>query len=179
MWRRLLAQRLEWGRRGPLAAETQVVSVTEAQDRMTKHRYRVLRRPIEQEGPMRTIVYSVAMSLDGYVAGPNGEADWIVMDPEFDFMSMMTKFDTILMGRRTFEATQAMGGGVSMPGYTTVMVSRDSRRTARPCRADRRVRLHITAPRVLVMSTLATVDRVSAMPAHASAPGEYEQRRTF
>jgi len=35
---------------------------------------------------MRKIVYSVAMSLDGYLAGPDGEADWIVMDPEIDFM---------------------------------------------------------------------------------------------
>ncbi len=26
---------------------------------------------------MRKIRYSVAMSLDGYIAGPNGEADWI------------------------------------------------------------------------------------------------------
>jgi hypothetical protein len=26
---------------------------------------------------MRKIVYSVAMSRDGYLAGPNGEADWI------------------------------------------------------------------------------------------------------
>jgi dihydrofolate reductase len=34
---------------------------------------------------MRRIVYSVAMSLDGYLAGPNGEADWIVMDSEIDF----------------------------------------------------------------------------------------------
>ena len=68
---------------------------------------------------MRKIIYSVAMSLDGFIAGPNGEADWIVMDPEIDFEPMMARFDTILMGRRTFEATQAMGGGVSMPGGTT------------------------------------------------------------
>jgi dihydrofolate reductase len=30
---------------------------------------------------MRRIRYSVAMSLDGYIAGPNGEYDWIEVDP--------------------------------------------------------------------------------------------------
>jgi dihydrofolate reductase len=71
---------------------------------------------------MRKIIYSVAMSLDGYLAGPNGEADWILMDPEIDFASMMARFDTILMGRGTFAAAQGMGGGESMPGVTTVVV---------------------------------------------------------
>ena len=33
---------------------------------------------------MRRLRYGVAASLDGYIAGPNGEADWIVMDPEID-----------------------------------------------------------------------------------------------
>src|SRR5204863_4301405 len=73
--------------------------------------------------PMRKIVYSVAMSLDGYLAGPNGEADWIVMDPEIDFGAMMARFDTVLMGRRTFEAAQALGGGEPMPGVRSVVVS--------------------------------------------------------
>jgi dihydrofolate reductase len=31
---------------------------------------------------MKRICYAVAMSLDGYIGGPNGEADWIPMDPD-------------------------------------------------------------------------------------------------
>ena len=33
---------------------------------------------------MRRLVYSVAMSLDGFIAGPNGEYDWIVPEPTLD-----------------------------------------------------------------------------------------------
>jgi dihydrofolate reductase len=76
---------------------------------------------------MRKVIYSVAMSLDGFVAGPNGEADWIVMDPEIDFGAMFARFDTILMGRKTYEAARAMGGGAAMPGIRSVVVSRTLR----------------------------------------------------
>ena len=58
---------------------------------------------------MRRIRYGVAMTLDGFIAGPNGEADWIVMDPDFDFAAMMAQFDTYLMGRRTYEVASAGG----------------------------------------------------------------------
>jgi dihydrofolate reductase len=77
---------------------------------------------------MRKICYSVAMSLDGYVAGSNGEADWIVMDPDFDFPTFMARFDTVLMGRKTFEAAQGMsGGGGGMPKMKEYVVSRTLR----------------------------------------------------
>jgi dihydrofolate reductase len=76
---------------------------------------------------MRRVVYSVAMSLDGYVAGPNGEADWIVMDPEIDFTAIFARFDTVLMGRKTYEQAEAMGGGPAMPGVTTIVASRTLR----------------------------------------------------
>jgi dihydrofolate reductase len=62
---------------------------------------------------MRTIRYAVAMSVDGYMAGPNGEADWIGLDPEVDFAAVRAQFDTLLRGRRTYEvARKRLRGGV-------------------------------------------------------------------
>jgi dihydrofolate reductase len=72
---------------------------------------------------MRRIRCAVAMSLDGYIAGTNGEADWIIMDPDIDFNAMWQEFDTLLMGRRTFEVV-ARGGDGSMPGMKTFVFSR-------------------------------------------------------
>lgn len=61
---------------------------------------------------MRPVRYNVAASLDGYVAGPNGEFDWIPDDPTVDFAGLFAKVDTVLLGRKSFEAAQAMGGSV-------------------------------------------------------------------
>ena len=36
----------------------------------------------------RRLRYGVAVSLDGFIAGPNGEYDWIVPDPAIDFAAM-------------------------------------------------------------------------------------------
>ena len=72
---------------------------------------------------MRQIRYCVAMSLDGYIAGPNGEFDWIVMDPDIDFAGMTDQFDTYLLGRRTFEVTSSEGQA-TMPGVQMFVFSR-------------------------------------------------------
>ena len=65
------------------------------------------------------------MSLDGFIAGPNGEHDWIVMDPDIDFAGMMKDFDTFLIGRKTFEAMLRMGSaGESVPGIQNIVFSR-------------------------------------------------------
>ena len=66
---------------------------------------------------MSRIRYAVAMSLDGYIAGPMGEADWIIMDPDIDFNALFEQFDTFLLGRRTFEAMGPARQG-SSPGST-------------------------------------------------------------
>lgn len=80
---------------------------------------------------MRRIRYSVAMSLDGYIAGPKGEADWIIMDPEIDFSAYFEQFDTFLLGRRTFEAMGAGGQGET-PGMKTFVFSRTLRQQDYP-----------------------------------------------
>ncbi|MGH9867676.1 MAG: dihydrofolate reductase family protein [Candidatus Polarisedimenticolia bacterium] len=73
---------------------------------------------------MRKIRFSVAMSLDGLIAGPKGESDWIVMDPDIDFRAGMKQFDTVLLGRRTYEAARAQGDAGGMPGMKAYVFSR-------------------------------------------------------
>jgi dihydrofolate reductase len=72
---------------------------------------------------VRQLRYSVAASLDGYIAGPNGEFDWIVMDPEIDFAAMYAGFSGLVMGRRSYEVSVATGGAVG-PALPTYVYSR-------------------------------------------------------
>lgn len=72
----------------------------------------------------RRLRYQVAVSLDGFIAGPNGEYDWIIMDPSIDFGALFKQFDTAVMGRRTHEMMTAQGGNGAMPGLEVVVFSR-------------------------------------------------------
>jgi dihydrofolate reductase len=72
---------------------------------------------------MRQLRYSVAASLDGFIAGPNGEYDWIVVDPEIDFAAMYAGFSGLVMGRRSYEVFVETGGAVG-PALPTYVYSR-------------------------------------------------------
>jgi len=80
---------------------------------------------------MRRVRYAVVMSLDGYIAGPKGEADWITTEPDFDFNALFRQFDTILVGRRTFD-TMVAAGRASIPGMKTIVFSRTLRQQDHP-----------------------------------------------
>lgn len=73
---------------------------------------------------MRRLRYHVAPTLDGFIAGPKGEYDWIVHDPAIDFAALYREFDTAIMGRKTYEVVTAQGGNGAMPGLDVIVFSR-------------------------------------------------------
>ncbi len=93
---------------------------------------------------MRRVRYQVACSLDGYIAGPNDEFDWITPEPSFDFEALYTQFDILLMGRRTYEIVRATGE--CFRGKHVIVASRSLRQEDHPgvevvsAGLDRRVR---------------------------------------
>src|SRR4051812_32952148 len=58
---------------------------------------------------MRKIISSMHISLDGFVAGPNGEMNWIKVDEElFDHVGKrVSESDTALYGRVTYDMMES------------------------------------------------------------------------
>jgi dihydrofolate reductase len=71
----------------------------------------------------RQLRYQVAMTLDGFIAGRDGEYNWIVEDPAIDFRALYGQFDTAVMGRKTY-AIGAEQGAAGMTGIDTIVFSR-------------------------------------------------------
>ena len=80
---------------------------------------------------MRHVRYAVACSLDGFIAGPNGEFDWIPSDPEAESAADFSRYDTLLIGRRTFEVMRA-NGQPTFPGKKNYIFSRTLTRSDIP-----------------------------------------------
>ncbi|HEX5170381.1 MAG TPA: dihydrofolate reductase family protein [Cyclobacteriaceae bacterium] len=58
---------------------------------------------------MRKILLNVAVTLDGFIAGPKGEYDWCFTDDDYGMTEFMASVDTILMGRKSFDLVQQYG----------------------------------------------------------------------
>jgi dihydrofolate reductase len=81
---------------------------------------------------MRCVRYNVAMSVDGFIAGSKGEYDWIKFDPSFDFAALFSQFDTLLIGRRTYEIMLERGQSPKTMGMKAVVVSTTLKSTQHP-----------------------------------------------
>ncbi len=64
---------------------------------------------------MRKVVVLNRISVDGFFAGPNGEIDWFVHDPEVDEAAHgMMSPDTLLLGRITYQMFESYWPHVAM-----------------------------------------------------------------
>jgi dihydrofolate reductase len=52
---------------------------------------------------MRKIILDLAVTLDGFIEGPNGEVDWCIMDDDMDFEGFLSGIDTIFYGRVSYD----------------------------------------------------------------------------
>ena len=73
---------------------------------------------------MRKVVLSVAISLDGFIEGPKGEYDWCFIDKDYSLKEFFKRFDTIFVGRKTYEMSLQMEGGpAGFPKYKEYIFS--------------------------------------------------------
>ena len=57
---------------------------------------------------MRKVILGLAVSLDGFIEGPNGEYDWCFTDQDYGLSDFFKRVDTIFIGRKTYEMTLGM-----------------------------------------------------------------------
>lgn len=74
---------------------------------------------------MRKIILNLAVSLDGYIAGPNGEYDWCLTDNDYGITNFLKTVDATIMGRKTYELILQFGP--PYPELTNYVFSRSSK----------------------------------------------------
>lgn len=52
---------------------------------------------------MRKIILDLAVTLDGFIEGPNGEIDWCILDEEMGFDDFLADIDAIFYGRISYD----------------------------------------------------------------------------
>ncbi|HZY81385.1 MAG TPA: dihydrofolate reductase family protein [Cyclobacteriaceae bacterium] len=73
---------------------------------------------------MRRIVLGLAVSLDGFIEGPNGEYDWCFNDQDYGLTPFFKSIDSIFMGRRSYDVAKSNGGMEMYKGVQTYVFSR-------------------------------------------------------
>lgn len=73
---------------------------------------------------MRKIILGLAVSLDGFIEGPNGEYDWCFTDQDYGLAEFSTRIDALVMGRKTFEMMKSYEGASPWSHAKTYVFSR-------------------------------------------------------
>ncbi len=73
---------------------------------------------------MRRIVLGLAVSLDGFIEGPNGEYDWCFTDQDYGLSEFFKGVDAIFMGRKSYELASQSAETNPWKGMTTYVFSK-------------------------------------------------------
>lgn len=65
---------------------------------------------------MRKVILGLAVSLDGYIEGPNGEYDWCLTDQDYGMSAFYKRIDSLFIGRKSYDLTLSMGDE-AMPDF--------------------------------------------------------------
>lgn len=68
---------------------------------------------------MRKLILGLAITLDGYIEGPNGEYDWCFTDQDYGLNEFFTRIDAIFIGRKSYQVAQLHADnnhGETIPG---------------------------------------------------------------
>ena len=60
---------------------------------------------------MRKVILGLGISLDGYIARPNGAVDFLFMPKDYSMAPFFATIDAAIMGRKTLDVALKMGGG--------------------------------------------------------------------
>ena len=52
---------------------------------------------------MSNVLLNLAISLDGFIEGPNGEFDWCFTDQDYGMTAFLARCDAIIFGRKSYE----------------------------------------------------------------------------
>ena len=58
---------------------------------------------------MRKVILGLAVSVDGFIEGPNGEYDWCFTDQDYGLSHFLKGIDTLFIGRKTYELILSAG----------------------------------------------------------------------
>lgn len=86
---------------------------------------------------MRKVILQLAVSLDGYIEGPNGEYDWCFTDQDYGMTDFFDRIDSVFYGRKSYELMLSMSeptGESAIPGFPkmTEYVFSNTLREVRP-----------------------------------------------
>ncbi len=73
---------------------------------------------------MRKVILGLGISLDGYIARPNGAVDFLFMPKDYSMAPFFATIDTAIMGRKTLDAALKMGGSFGGSSTATYVFSR-------------------------------------------------------